>query len=121
MSYRRKKEAAKEKQRFEDLKHNNRKLIEELEIPFFIMDDYHNFLYFLMHGSLWPGAPINFNIDDFDSRKRELWREFVDKYFEVGFDDPGLGCLPGEDQQGLAKKYPKQFSWIQHAMDKSEL
>ena len=110
MGYRRKTEATTQLRRFHEFQRDNSKLIDEIGIPSFVIEDYNHFIYFLMHGETWPNAPFWFGIYNLSVEKRKLYLLMLEKYFEAGCDYPGLMGLTKAEEEELEKKHPKPFS-----------
>lgn len=116
MSYRRKRDDAQELRRYKAFCRNNQSLIDQVGLPLFIVDDYDAFIYFLMHGELWPDVPLNFDVSALHGARRAAYLLLLDKYFEAGLQNPGL-LLPLLEQEALARKYPEQFTWCSHVQE----
>ncbi|PQV63869.1 hypothetical protein B1R32_10876 [Abditibacterium utsteinense] len=89
---------------------SNSELIEQIGLPSLVIEDYDAFIYLLMHGALWPNAPVEFDVDKLDKEKRWLYLLLLDRYFEAGLINPGLS-LAQEDLNQLEIDYSKQFDW----------
>ena len=90
MSYRRKKQAAHDKRRYEDFCRANADLIARIGIPPFIMDDHDHFMYYLEHGVPRPGAPMPFEVRFTDAERYELLKLLVERYAQAGFSVGGF-------------------------------
>ncbi len=93
MSYRRKREDTQELRRYKTFCCDNQSLIDQVGLPSFIIDDYNAFVYLLMHGETWAGAPVDFDVSTLQGERRAAFLLLLDKYFEAGLQNPGL-CLP---------------------------
>lgn len=96
MSYRRKNQTTDELRKYKIFCQNNSELIEQIGLPSLVIENYRAFIYFLMHGTLWLHAPIEFDIDELDKEKKQLYLLFVNRYLEAGLMDPGLS-MPREE------------------------
>src|SRR5437773_3340542 len=88
----------------------NKELIEHSGLPGAAIDTWDGFADLLMHG--YNGLS-RFDLRDLDPEKLELFKLLVDRYFEVGFPDPGMhpAYVGGEEAfLTLVKKYPSAFS-----------
>lgn len=90
MSYRRKSESAEELRDHKTFCRNNFNLVEATGLPLSLVEDYDAFNYFLMHGALWNGSPVQITLDGFTQEQRQAYLLLVKKYFQAGFSNPGL-------------------------------
>jgi hypothetical protein len=88
----------------------NRELIAHIGLPGPIVDTYDQFVYFMMHDY----DPLSaFDIKELSPEKRDLLKSLVEKYFEAGFSNPGIGpWLVGGEKEflRLVRQYPKSFN-----------
>jgi hypothetical protein len=94
----------------------NRKLIEDIGLPWTTVETWDVFAYLLMHGIVDHHVdPTHFDIDELSQEKRELFRLLLDNYFAAGFADPGMhSAIVGdpEEYRELVAKYPKSFARV---------
>ena len=102
----------------------NWELIERIGLPLSAIEIHTRFQYFLMHGSMYPYEDWSgFSVTQLrrdEPERYELLMLLLDRYFEAGFEDPGLGPFSNAEKLRLAKKYPKQFPlWQIEASDEN--
>ncbi|HEX9989540.1 MAG TPA: hypothetical protein VGE45_13815 [Chloroflexia bacterium] len=112
MSFRQnnKKERA-DRLKWDSFRRANWDLIESIGLPITTIETLDRFYDLLMHGCIdHHDDPLGFTVDRLEPERHQLLKELVERYFEAGFHDPGLGVFDSDEHLRLAKKYPKQFS-----------
>ena len=117
MSFRRNKQQGEEDRRWNAICQTNWELIEGICLSLAAVETLDRFNYLLMHGSMYPyNHSSGFDILELREaapEKFELFKAFVDKYFEAGFHNPGIhpAYIGGDAQYlRLVRNYPGQFS-----------
>jgi len=91
MAFRRDKQAALEKRRWEDFIDANRRLFEQSGIPQAVYQSQEWFDDFLMHGYIdHHPYPTDFTVDSLNPRETATLKQIVLAYIKAGFDDPGM-------------------------------
>src|SRR5687767_11947525 len=104
----------------------NMGLIESVGLPITAVDTLGRFYDFLEHGYIERyDDPIGFTIDELEPHQWDLFKVFLERYLEAGFNSSGISVwMVGGEEPYLAmvRKYPNQFSPydVQHAKEAEE-
>jgi hypothetical protein len=127
MSFRQKnKQSGADKRNWNSFCEVNWLLIERIGLPITTVETLDLFYDLLMHGYIdHHDDPLHFSIDQLDPERLDLFRVLIEKYFEAGFHDPGMGAwLVGGEEPWLAlvRRYPNQFTHydVKHAKGADE-
>jgi hypothetical protein len=107
MSYRRKKEGAINKRRYEAFLRDNIGLLASIGIPPFITDDFEHFMYYLEHGCARSDAPMRFSVARSDVQRMEALKLLLERYYQAGLPDVAAHSVHPE-ADALAEKYGRR-------------
>jgi hypothetical protein len=114
MSFRRKKESGAKARQWGAFCQANWQLIENIGLPIATIETLDGFCDLLMHGYLESyNDPTEFRLWKLKPENLKLFSVLVDRYFEAGFDNPGMSPAEvggREEYLRLVRKYPDQFS-----------
>jgi hypothetical protein len=106
MGYRRKKQEAKEKRRWNSFVLKNESLIRETGLTMPVIETEDHWADFLMHGCLdHHEDPTRFDVDELNEKQYEKLKELIRKYYEAGYTYITPVALRGPDQQRMDKEY----------------
>jgi len=73
------------------------------------LDLFHDFM---MHGYI-DHHPVKevFSTDDMNPDQIKSFKELIWKYFEAGFDDPGIGVFDYDFRTKLEERFQNQFDY----------
>src|SRR5262245_41571238 len=83
----------------------NRELIERIGLPTPTIENQARFEDLLMHSYIdhhddWS----NFNIEQLNEEKYELFKRLVERYFAAGYDDPGIVAVGNKEREKIRQK-----------------
>jgi len=125
MSFRKDNKSGREERlKWESFLEANIELIRQVGLPMSAIESHQRFQYFLMHGTMYPYDDwLDFGVTELrrnEPEKHELLMLVLDKYFELGFDDPGMGGFSKAEKLRLARKYPRQFPIWKHELENED-
>jgi hypothetical protein len=112
MGYRKSKKDSLEKRDWKKFCDENKTLIHRTGLPLNYLESFDLFNDFLMHGYIdHHSVKEDFSTDDMNPDQIKSFKDLLWKYFEAGFDNPGIGVFDYDFAKKLKECFPKQFTY----------